>query len=284
MASQSSEYTLAIEYILFILILVIGIASIITVVVYKRIKVKHYNFVVETSNKLKKILSINDSYKFYSIYPLHFSRSCKSKKEYDCLELKDILVTCLGEKPDTYEELIKMANNNDRLYTDYLDEFMTIMNHNSEEDERLYNNYPFYQELEKFICDQNMLHPATTLVAEVEKSYTSPQGRNSYCYDADFNQNEIIECLSQTQKARSIRNSINYERAIMTNSLRYDVLKRDKFRCVICGATAQDGVKLHVDHIFPVSKGGKTELDNLRTLCERCNRGKGAKYDYDGIN
>ncbi|MBR2352886.1 MAG: HNH endonuclease, partial [Clostridia bacterium] len=43
------------------------------------------------------------------------------------------------------------------------------------------------------------------------------------------------------------------------------------------GATSRDGVKLEVDHIIPVSKGGKSTLDNLQTLCERCNRGKGTK-------
>lgn len=65
----------------------------------------------------------------------------------------------------------------------------------------------------------------------------------------------------------------------MTKSMRYDVLKRDGFRCKICGATEEDGIKLHVDHIIPVSKGGKTEMDNLRTLCNICNSGKGAKIE-----
>lgn len=64
------------------------------------------------------------------------------------------------------------------------------------------------------------------------------------------------------------------QRRLMSDSLRYQVLARDNFRCQICGSTQADGVKLHVDHIFPVSKGGKTELSNLRTLCERCNMGK----------
>lgn len=69
------------------------------------------------------------------------------------------------------------------------------------------------------------------------------------------------------------------QRRLMTDSLRYDVMRRDGFRCQICGATAADGYKLHVDHILPVSKGGKTEMGNLRTLCERCNMGKGAKIE-----
>ena len=70
------------------------------------------------------------------------------------------------------------------------------------------------------------------------------------------------------------------QRRLMTASLRYKILCRDGFRCVICGASASDGVKLHVDHIIPVSKGGKTEASNLRTLCERCNLGKGDKIEY----
>ena len=73
--------------------------------------------------------------------------------------------------------------------------------------------------------------------------------------------------------------TIEIERAKLSASLRYDILKRDGFKCQICGATIKDGVKLHVDHIFPVSKGGKTEPNNLRTLCDKCNLGKSDKIE-----
>lgn len=61
--------------------------------------------------------------------------------------------------------------------------------------------------------------------------------------------------------------------------IRYDVLKRDNFKCVICGATPANDVNclLHVDHIIPYSKGGKNTLDNLRTLCSKCNIGRSNK-------
>lgn len=75
------------------------------------------------------------------------------------------------------------------------------------------------------------------------------------------------------------RRMVAEQRRLMTDSLRYDILVRDGFRCKICGASAADGVKLHVDHILPVSKGGKTEKSNLRTLCERCNLGKSDKIE-----
>lgn len=63
-------------------------------------------------------------------------------------------------------------------------------------------------------------------------------------------------------------------------SLRYKVFSRDKFKCVGCGtspATNQSCV-LHVDHILPFSKGGKTTIENLQTLCGSCNLGKGNRH------
>ena len=64
-------------------------------------------------------------------------------------------------------------------------------------------------------------------------------------------------------------------------ALRYKVLSRDHFRCVTCGASpAKDGgVELHVDHITPWSRGGANVEQNLRTLCSRCNLGKGVRID-----
>lgn len=63
--------------------------------------------------------------------------------------------------------------------------------------------------------------------------------------------------------------------------LRYKVMLRDRFRCVLCGAApAKDlTVELHVDHIDPWSLGGATVEENLRTLCSNCNLGKGAKVE-----
>lgn len=64
-----------------------------------------------------------------------------------------------------------------------------------------------------------------------------------------------------------------YQKSKMNKSLRFQVLKRDDYRCQACGKGA-DTEKLEVDHIIPVSKGGKTEIDNLQTLCHSCNSGK----------
>lgn len=56
--------------------------------------------------------------------------------------------------------------------------------------------------------------------------------------------------------------------------LRFAVLKRDGYRCQICGRSAQDGIKLEVDHKVARAKGGTDVPANLWTLCFDCNRGK----------
>ena len=55
--------------------------------------------------------------------------------------------------------------------------------------------------------------------------------------------------------------------------LRAEVLLRDGARCRRC----RTAVNLEIDHIVPVSKGGRTEEVNLQTLCRRCNRRKWKK-------
>jgi len=63
--------------------------------------------------------------------------------------------------------------------------------------------------------------------------------------------------------------------------LRFRVLRRDRFRCVLCGDSPPMNPEciLHVDHIVPWSKGGKTISDNLRTLCATCNVGRGNRFE-----
>jgi len=50
-------------------------------------------------------------------------------------------------------------------------------------------------------------------------------------------------------------------------SVAHKIRKRDRYRCVKCG---RNDLPLHVDHIWPLSKGGPNFMWNLRTLCESC--------------
>lgn len=67
-------------------------------------------------------------------------------------------------------------------------------------------------------------------------------------------------------------------RESIRKSQRFRILKRDGYRCQLCGRSqADENVKLHVDHRVPLAKGGSNEDDNLWTLCDACNLGKSDK-------
>lgn len=63
------------------------------------------------------------------------------------------------------------------------------------------------------------------------------------------------------------------ERKPIPNRIRFEVFKRDHFRCIYCGRTPPE-VVLEVDHIESVSTGGGNEISNLATSCDQCNSGK----------
>jgi hypothetical protein len=59
--------------------------------------------------------------------------------------------------------------------------------------------------------------------------------------------------------------------------LRMEVLIEQGRRCQCCGATPDNGVAMHVDHIKPRRRFPELALEksNLQVLCEVCNHGKG---------
>lgn len=77
--------------------------------------------------------------------------------------------------------------------------------------------------------------------------------------------------------------SDEFYRSERWRKLRYKALLQNGGRCQCCGATAEPGRSLHVDHIKPRSKfpQGAFDLKNLQVLCEACNLGKGASDQTD---
>jgi hypothetical protein len=81
------------------------------------------------------------------------------------------------------------------------------------------------------------------------------------------NDPEFIRLITKkTSKSRTIN-----------QKTRLKIFKRDNYTCTICGKSPATciGVTLHIDHIKPFSKGGNNNLENLRTLCDKCNIARG---------
>jgi hypothetical protein len=86
----------------------------------------------------------------------------------------------------------------------------------------------------------------------------------------------VAEIEGQSRADAQPRASARQSNRAVSLSLRYEVLKREGFRCVKCGRSpaTERSVQLHVDHIVPWASGGESTIDNLQCLCSDCNLGK----------
>ena len=103
-------------------------------------------------------------------------------------------------------------------------------------------------------------------------------GWDKYNVSKDFENDALFSSTEFDSKVHSKSNKSVKKRKGISNSVRIAVMERDNYKCQMCGATVDDGIKLHIDHIIPVSKGGSDSPNNLQVLCSDCNHGK---YDKD---
>lgn len=65
-----------------------------------------------------------------------------------------------------------------------------------------------------------------------------------------------------------VSSKIRQGRVSVPTAMRSAVVERDGNECVYCGD--KEG-PFHLDHIWPVWRGGETSIDNLVVACRRCN-------------
>lgn len=71
---------------------------------------------------------------------------------------------------------------------------------------------------------------------------------------------------------------LNPRSTIQIQRVRDAVMERDKNVCQCCGADLSNGIGIQIDHIYPIAKGGRTCLSNLRLLCDKCNNKKSDNF------
>lgn len=73
--------------------------------------------------------------------------------------------------------------------------------------------------------------------------------------------NHFLHTGNLLKRKKPIRKNLHF------SSLKWKIFKRDGFACRNCGSQEF----LELDHIIPLSKGGKDEEGNYQTLCKKCN-------------
>ena len=72
----------------------------------------------------------------------------------------------------------------------------------------------------------------------------------------------------------------NHAEGYISGTVRYEVFKRAKSRCELCGIPSSEKA-LEVDHIIPRNSGGSDDITNLQALCYSCNAMKRDRDDTD---
>ena len=239
--------------------------------------------VIDTSQAIRELDVLNEkTLKQFSgeyNHTIQILVKCRSKTQYDSKSLHQALSHYLADHFKAFTSIYEAVVADDALYRQYSKQY--------EETKRLlgkswnseisFSNEQ-YMKLEDTLYRRRKLR-APQFRLDIRKIYTSPKKRNHYQDQGFFFASTFIYMCDQLYRYEEKERNISKERKLMTNTLRYQILQRDGFRCQICGRSQEDGVILHIDHIKPVSKGGKTEPSNLRVLCADCNLGKGDSYN-----
>ena len=97
------------------------------------------------------------------------------------------------------------------------------------------------------------------------------------CADGRLHHRTVAEGVMEAWQAKQKRHAKIIRRLEMESgqwsALRSTVFARDKYACRYCGAHG----RLECDHVVPLSRGGRSDLENLVTACLPCNRRKGAR-------
>ena len=123
------------------------------------------------------------------------------------------------------------------------------------------------------------LSPIQVPYPEYRFEYVSAGGNSSQHTSVEL-KIPVIDALVETlsQKIRFAASAAG-QRALMTAKLREHIKVRDNHTCQSCAVSVvtEPHLLLEVDHIVPVSRGGLSTVENLQTLCWRCNRTKSNK-------
>ena len=240
-------------------------------------------YVCENSDKYRYYLNLNQKYRFLlkkekyiveevfrnrKVYELCFEDEIKSFKTYIYENLKEIkdMVNKIQKDQECFNEYCSAIKNHYE-FSYIFDPAIIDLNE--------------FKRIENIECNRLILFFNPSICYKVR--YISPKGVVDEYGTFSFDVKNLIKFVKEVEEDiknnKFDENNKKYEREPIPTSVRYAVLHRDGYKCVVCGRNAKDdGVKLHIDHIVPVSKGGTNNINNLRTLCKDCNLGRSNKY------
>lgn len=259
-------------------------------IIGKRRNRKYVDFANEHSLAIRAIKELNSKYQFSPIYPLVYKNCYDTTVNFENVSCKDYLIYQFHLDTLSVRRIIKSRNNNISKEIDYKSKVNLTKDKLGNFDVSIENlDEEKLRNIEYIVFNDLIEKADTDFYAEVHLYLT--RGRMHRVVDEKkelFDLNEIIDVLKSIDSSkvkdgrrfysREVWKSIErVERAKVSNELRQEIFERDGYTCVNCGSTEKES--LEIDYIMPIAKGGKTEPDNLQTLCRDCNIRKGNDID-----
>lgn len=241
--------------------------------------------VLENSKKISDLLELNEKYKFHQIREkFSIIKRYDAKHNYNNIAPAFLMTAKIRDDVQFFEDYSKKIRENRENLIEYRRDVEKIRRQEYDLNyEEIKISREKFMKLEEKLFDQRVIRPVIDCSFDVTMYYSSPAGRVNLSKGDRFGFDDMFASLESVSRSHLDKTTYDHlsavERGEVSDSLRYDIMNRDNFSCVICGASANVGARLHVDHIVPISKGGKSIPSNLRTLCERCNVGKSNKME-----
>lgn len=271
-----------------LILVLIGIASIIFLVLYKLFATqkKYTDFVNQNSMALKKLTEINQRYAFYPYIDLNQIHIYDNKNFYDNISCSDYLIYQLQHLSLPILDQIKKIDSNKQRHQNYICEVEALRFGQFQcpigklKFDRLIN-------IEKDIVINTVQVPVTqfnitvTLYCSKIDRRINDRKTQSFCAEEIFSFIDRLKNKNGTfYNDRYIWDSLcRVERGMVSNKMRFSIYERDGYRCRRCGVSERYAT-LEIDHMIPISKGGKSTYENLQTLCHKCNYEKGNRRCY----
>lgn len=252
---------------------------------FKRRKIKR--FLNENSEALSTLLCLNEKYKnkLYCDSIYNVAHTYDNADYFNDISCEDYLIYVLQGQKNSILQRIKNAEFCKRNYASYINDVKKIDSFGKfkspidgyDSDELL--------NAEKKMFNGYKIKPPTDFKVKIKLYCAKMNGEIVDYKEQTFGKTEVIDLIDRLNDRngyyyndRGIWDSLcRVERGKVSNKLRFEILERDGYKCRYCGR-GKDECSLQIDHIKPISKGGKSTYDNLQTLCEDCNKQKDNKY------
>ena len=248
---------------------------------YLLIEDKYILFAHNNSYAINELRAINKNYIFYAIGNYDIRYHYDNDAAYNSISCTDYLTYRLTYiQNDVLHDIDNVAQNKTN-YENYLEATKVIINFGRYKNDIGKLKLSRLNKAERKAFNNNLLHPVTEFGITVTLVRTNARYEYKRSKSQRFNEKtikELIRKLNERSGKFYLYNDIwdslcRVEKGKLDRELTYAVFRKDGVKCCYCGSQKH----LVVDYRKPVSIGGKSALNNLRTLCKSCQKKRDAK-------